>query len=391
MPLPSTTARRSLALLFAAATSASEARADAWSDALAASARAEAAGDLDGAVQPLRAALDAYPQDVALLLALGRIELARGRSAEAVRAYREATARSPRAADAYAGLAWALAAERRCGEARDAALVASALERALDATAVAGACEAAIAVAPEVAVAANALAFPGHARKSWAWGATVSTDAALGSLRAGATVRALSVSSRAAAVVPSFGQQEAYARVGWQTLDAGVGAVGAVVRDASGETGTSGHAGLALRASPAGDLLLSLAASFYPDGSVLRAEPAWRLPLGGGLYATPAFALSRALGATYGAGSLSLSLAGVSGSAWVGAKYGAEVRPAYLAQSVVYDLAEPVRWGASAGGSLRLARDVDLRLTLSFDALGATAASGASAIYAASFGPAFRL
>jgi hypothetical protein len=233
--------------------------------------------------------------------------------------------------------------------------------------------------------------FPGHAYKSSATGGSASLDLPLGDWTVGATGRYLSLSTRDEDVVPAFAQREGYLRVGVGNRTVGGTMVLAALHDGSGALGSSYHAGVALRWSPAGDFVLAATVSAYSDETVYRLSPSYRIPLGYGVSLVPALALERAENGTYGSLALSLAWDGTSGGFFLGGKVGEEVRPAYLTDSVVYDVEEHVGAGLYVGGRISLGSHVSLRATYSFDHLLATPASGstASGLHSLSIGPVF--
>lgn len=370
------------AALVAALTASSAALAD---DYEAASERADEAatrGDWAAAASALAPLLSTYPQDYDVALRLGGIELRRGRPADAARAYRSAIARSPLAAGGHRGLAVALDAEGRCEEAARALGTANALSLLPEAEAsallrcsapppFAAAAPPPIALAPitrtTIGVAAQAFAFPSHPTKQWAKGLALSADVARGAYEVGATGRVEWITPQAVAGLSSFRQEEGYVRAGVGNERLGVSVLGAIVHDGSGVMGTSKHVGAVGRLSGTTHLFLSGAASFYPDGTVLRLSPEWRVPLDERTALTPAFAVQRALGETLFSGSLTLSHTWQRGTLYAGGKIGTEVRPAYLAASVVYDVPERILWGGWAGVLVKATSNVSIKAAYSLD------------------------
>jgi tetratricopeptide (TPR) repeat protein len=354
-------------VLFAPAVSA----ADDADDAFARARAAEARGDLAAAVDALTPSLLAYPQDYQLALAVAELESRRGRREAAIVAYRAAIARSPRAEGARAGLVHELAWAGRCDEAETElrAIVpppGAAAEAARNAVAT---CGLASPSPVTIGLAFNHLEFPSHPYKSAGNGATAAVDLARGGWSFGLTGRYLSISSRDTTAMASFTQQEGYARAGFGTAKLGASLLFAVLRDGSGKLGTSEHVGTALRWSPAGDLVLTATVSAYTDETVLRISPSYRIPILPKVSLTPAVALQRAEGATWWNGSLTLAYDARRLSLFAGGKYGEEVRPANLSESVVYNMTEHVTWGVWAGARVRLGDDLALRLAYSLDHL----------------------
>jgi hypothetical protein len=342
------------------------AAADSYDDAFERARAAEARGDLAGAIEALTPALAAYPQDYDVALEIASLEARRGRTDEAARAYRVAIARSPRAAAARIGLATVLSRAGRCDEV-DAEVRAAGASIAADS--VPPCVRPASPPRAVVGLSFNQLLFPSHPYKSAASGATASVDVPIGAWSIGATGRYLSLSSRDESVMPAFTQQEGYLRAGVGNALVGGSLIFGVVRDGSGKLGTSEHVGTVLRWSPGGDLMLAATVSAYSDETIVRVSPSYRIPLGRGFSLTPALAVQRAEGATWWNGSLTLALDGERGGFFLGGKYGEEVRPAYLADSVVYDMTEHVTWGLWAGARVRFGEHFALRAAYSLDRL----------------------
>lgn len=362
MRLPLNAAAFCLASFASIATAA----ADAYDDALTRAHAAEARGDLAGAIDALTPALAAFPQDYEIAVEIASLEARRGHVDEAARMYRLAIARSPRGAPARLGLVAMLAAAGRCDDVDAEVRAAGAL---LSPAAVPACVRSPMRTPVAIGLSFNQLFFPSHPYKSAASGATASVDVPIGAWSVGATGRHLSLSSRDETVMPAFTQQEGYARVGVGNATFGASLLFGVVRDGSGKLGTSEHVGTVLRWSPAGDLMLAATVSAYSDDTIVRVSPSYRLGLGSGFSLTPAVAMQRAEGATWWNGSLTLSYDGAKGGFFVGGKYGEEVRPAYLADSVVYDMPEHVTWGLWAGGRVRLGESLALRVAYSLDHL----------------------
>jgi hypothetical protein len=214
----------------------------------------------------------------------------------------------------------------------------------------------------------NEYLFPSHPWKSSGVGLTASVDGAIGGAWTwGGAYRFVSFATLPTSTVGSFTQNEGYLDAGYTSRAFGLTAHGAVVADGTGAYGTSPHAGLSLRWSPAGDLLLDGAVSGYSDGLVARGALRWRIPVAGPLSVTPGFAAQDARGSAFAAGSLGASLDWERASVWVGGKYGEEVRPAYLESHVVYDVPEHVLGGAWAGVRARILPHLGVVASYAFD------------------------
>ena len=331
-------------------------------------------GDFPGAARALATIVPAYPQDYAVALALGELELQAADYSAAERAFRLAVYRAPSARAAHLGLGWALVREGRCDEATPEL-------RALTYGAEPGAESARQGVetcAPQHAVwgldaAWNEYLFPAHPFKASASGFFARTDFAIADrwVLAGA-YRFSGFDTVSGSGVAPFAQNEGYAHAGYDAPRAGFTADAAVVVDGSGYYGTSWHVGATARWSPLGDLFLRGSVSLYPDETIGRVAPAWKIPLGGPFSLLPGAAVQFAGGQVLPNASLS-ALADWSGfSLWVGGKYGDEARPAYLEHDVVYDIPERVAFGAWAGVRVRIVEGLWAQASYSFDRLHRT-------------------
>lgn len=385
-------------------------------DAAIASARAAAErGEPRVAARLLAPIAEAYPQDYEVALQLGWYSFSAGDYAAAERAYREAIARAPAAADARLGLAWTLV---RRGDCRAASAEIRVLEVDPRAKDVAAACAPPeLAARPPQTVLAFAFTrwkFPGDPLKTGANGFFASaSEQVTREWNLGLTYRYASVDTQQSQTsvlsppgpqfpprppvaqtttrVSSFAQHEAYAHATWSAGALGLGLHAAVITEASGALGTSEHAGIVGRWSPFGDLQLDVAASRYTDETIARVSPSWTIPIYGPLRVVTALAVQRVSGETLASASLSLLLDWRALSFWAGGKYGQEERPAYLAQSIVYDLTDRVTWGAWGGLRVRLADGIGVAATYAYDRLRVTGSSSGqtSAVQTLSIGPIF--
>lgn len=363
--------------------------ADPYNEAFARSAAREAAGDLDGAVLPLVELAPQYPQDYALRLQMGWIYFNAGRYEEAARAYREALHRSPDAAAALTGLGWSLARLDRCEEAEhhfEHALRVLPIDAAAhDGLTFCAARLRAAVVDPRwsawARVGGGVAHFQGHSFRTETFSAAVTGDVRHRSgVFFGASYRFAPSLTRDSAIVPPWNQHEAYARLGWANRRFGAMATYAALHETSGFQGTSHHVGLWGRFSAFGDLTLDASASVYQAFSVLRLAPSWRIPVIGGFSVVPGGAVQRADKAVQASASLTLLLKGRVGLLFLGGKYGAELRPAYLPLGAVFNYADPVKWSAWAGGAVKLGPRLRLDAGYAIDRLtpAANTSTGAS-------------
>jgi len=317
----------------------------------------------EGADLLARARAD-YPQDFTIALRLGWLSFLAGRHEEAERAYRDAVRLSGgQNADARSGLGWSLLRLGRKAEA------ARELRAALD-------------LAPGDAIASDGLAlattpdppdvelFPAfalighyyatHPYKSVAGTASAGASVLVGRhLLVGATYRGSLFAFDPSAELPrrattTFAQHEGYFSAGWVAPRAGAVAQYGVVGDGSGFSGTSHHFGGSFRYSPWGDGVLGGSYSRYADMGVGRVELSWRLPLGEGFWLRPAGAAQLTIDGPLGTGYATVGYDGPRFGAWLGGKYGDEVRPAYLGVPFVLNIPERVAYGGWGGVRLSL-------------------------------------
>jgi hypothetical protein len=322
--------------------------ADAYDDAMDRARAAERRGDPAAAARILEPVARAYDQDYTVALELAWDHFQATEYPEAERAYRLAITRAPASTDARLGLAWAIARQGRCDDA----------ERELGGLAIDARGREPIDACPvaktSLGAAYGQTYFPNHPLKTSASGllANASTTRASG-FTLGAAYRYLRVSTNGT-LLSSFEQNEGYGFVGYESERYGIVARGAIVRDGSGYTGTSKHVGLTGHvALGGGDLVLDTALSVYDDRTIGRVAPTWVFRVAGPLRLAPGFAVQPSGSYSLANVSLSAFLDFSALSLWIGAKYGDEDRPAYLASSVVYDIPERVAWGAWAGATVR--------------------------------------
>ncbi len=367
----------SLLLASALVAVAPAARADAYDDALARSLTAERRGDLAAAAAALESIAADYPQDYALPLRAGWLRFRAGHLGAAVLAYSAAVERSPEAADGNAGLGWSLAKLGRCSDAlpRFRRALVTAPDHAAAAEGVAY-CTAPPPPPPPPAVSFSARGalsgtlFPEHGYRTFTAGGAASIDVRLREgLFFGGTTRYARSFTRDATTVPAWDQNEVYLRGGYATDMFGLQLTYALVVDGSAGGTTSHHAGLSLRWSPLGDVLVDASASHYTDIDVFRVAPSWRIPIAGGLSVRPGAAMQVAGGEVLGSGSATLSLDRGRLGLYFGGKYGDEVRPALLGLDLVENYADRIRWGLWAGGSLNVGEAARIDLSYSTERL----------------------
>lgn len=324
------------------------------------------------AARVLAAIKEKYPQDYDLQLRLARLSFQTARYDVATRHYRHALSLSPRSRDARLGLAWTLLRSGQHGPARRAFL-------------------AVLARWPETATARKGLAltrpeqrapvvtlapsstvtthfYQGHPAKAVAVGSSASLAARiLGRWRLGVSYELTHfwIKDKLQSLYgDGFDEHGLFLAGGLALARWGVSGHYAYVHDGSDTFDYTHLLGLSVRYSAAfGDLGLELSASLYPDMTVHRIAPSWRVPLLDWL------SLSATVGVQHAAAdqlhpqlgdrsdtlfntSLTITAAGRPGRLWAGGKVGDEVRPVYLGLSTVDNSLDRVCHGVWAGGEL---------------------------------------
>ena len=329
--------------------------AEPYEAAMARAAKASEGGDHAGAARSLGPMVSVYPQDYAIALECAWQHFQAGEWDASERAYREALARAPESKDSRIGLAWALVRELRCEAAAAEARKADD-SRAKDILA-------ACAPARGWVLSASLLGSvtPNHLIKTGGAGVLASARGPIGDGGTfGVSSRFVRITTAPTSGVAAFDQSDWYFHVGYWGERYGVVVRSAVVADGSQTLKTSGHAGLSAHFSLAsvlpawtGDARVESSVSVYDDGALVRVAPSWATHPFGPLHLIPEIAFQVAGARAYASGSLTAMLRWPAFSAWAGAKYGDEQRPAYLAQSVVYDITEHIAWGTWVGARVQ--------------------------------------
>ena len=324
---------------------------DVYAEAIGRADELEARGAWADSAAELERAMPAYPQDYTLALRAAWASFKAERFDDARRLYEEALRRAPGAPEASLGLGWSLERLGRCREANGHFKAAtSSPTTAASARDGKFRCDEATrwSIAPNASLSGHF--YPGHSTKSFAMSGVAGLNITQPEgFVFGAAYRFAAIQTVASSSVSPWQQHEGYVNLGYQGRRFGLTAQYAAIADGSGYFGLSHHVGLAGRWSPFGDITLEAAASFYSDAEIGRMQLAWRLPLGWGFSLTPGIAAQYASSRVLPAGSLAVSLDKGWGSLWLGGKYGAEERPAYLTNFVVQNLAERIRAGLWAG------------------------------------------
>jgi len=322
----------------------------------------------------LRALVERYPQDYALVLELAWLEFQAGRYAEAERRYRAASALSRGSRDARLGLGWALAYLGRCDEARVELEAANALDPS-DRRAREGleACGAGGWLAPPPAIAwYPSLSLTGHvyagaAERDLGVGPAAGLTAVLSDhALLGAFYRLTDLPVRLSGGQGSGGrrthllQHELWFGAGFTTAPVGFVARYGAILDRTGYSGTSHALGGSLRWSFGWDAYAEGGLSLY-DASLLTGAAVvgstavgLRVPLGRYVAVRPGLRLGFVDGETYGA---FVATAGVDAGEvelYLGGTLGRERLPVHWSIPVVYNLPERLGEGLMAGAGLEL-------------------------------------
>jgi hypothetical protein len=209
----------------------------------------------------------------------------------------------------------------------------------------------------------------------------------LGPWRAAAAVRYVRLQPRPGTLLPATAQQETYLHAGFASPSWGLEAHGALL---FGDAPVSSHVGILGRVSPGpslGTITADVTRSLYPDGAVLRVAGTWRLPLSDSFDVAPGIAFQYFADGPLANIALTLFYARGPFGVWLGGKYGDEVRPAYLAQFVVYDIDDRIAWGVWAGARVHALRGLDVFATYSLDRLRIEGTQQRSNMHSLTLGP----
>jgi hypothetical protein len=360
--------------------SASSARADAYDDALARARDLEKRGDYSAAAAVLTPAVIVYEQDWEVAAELGWVAFQSGNYASAEWAYRVAMERAPAAEDARLGLGFTLARQARCREANsvfyDLLRSGNGAERAQAGAGIEACTQrftppaqhtSAPVLAPEpppatsIYAGVHHYAFPSNPVKSSGTGFDVTAYHALGEhLWMLGSYGFTHYATANEDLVSSFAHHDFHLQAGYvsKLLDASL--QGALLLDQSGGVGSSKHLGASLKLHVFGDVIVNASVSSYDDYSVYRIAPSWRVPITDWLSVSPGFAVQRADGGTYGAGTLAIVADTRVGTFWVDGRYGSELRPAYLTDLVVIDATEKITRGAEVGARVPISKVVSV-------------------------------
>lgn len=356
-----------------------------YEQAMARAAELERAGKPAEGAALLAPLSERYPQDLALHLRLAWLSYLAGHYVAAEAHYRGALALSPQSRDAQHGLAWALLKGGRRAEAH--AQFKQVVERWPELE-LARQGLAASAPVPPVSISPRLHAigqiYQDNPLKAGAVGFSFTLPLLIVQrVLLSTTYRfahfiaaedALGVGGTT--LEQSFQQHEAHVSLGLVWPKWGVAAHYAYLHDGSFYLDYGYIVGLSGRVSPWGDIWMQASASLYPDMTVFRLAPSYRLPLLDWLSVTPGLHLQVAHEredtlqldqtdeVTVG-GSLTVTLHHRLGDLWLGGKYGDEVRPAYLALPAAYNTPDRIRFGFWGGISVR--PSPSLRLNLSYE------------------------
>ncbi len=342
--------------------------ADRYEQRFAEATRLEQSGDMDGAVERLETLLPDYPQDFALRLQLGWLCFRLERYPDAAEHYRHARSLSPESDDAANGLAWSLLRQGERSAAREIFL--EVLARSPDsATAPDGELLSRVQHRLSAGIGAIVHRYGGHGSRDSAvgsvlWGQGVLWDALL----LGGAWRYTRFSARYEAangawsdtVETEYAQHEGSIYVGYAgerfgaTLHYGYA-------DGAGEDAFAVHyAGAMGRLTTWGTLRLEASGSRYDAFGAWRVAADYALPVADGLTLRPGAAWQNVDGENLGNASLGLESNLGALRLSLGGRYGLEKMPLYLAQAVVYNSDDAIRYGAWAGVGYRFDSGIDL-------------------------------
>jgi tetratricopeptide (TPR) repeat protein len=313
-------------------------------------------GKFEEAARAIRTALRKYPGDYALTLKLAWVQLEWQHYPEAEHSYLSAIILSDGSLDARVGLGWSLIQQERCSD--GIAVMRSVLAEEPDENAERGIWTCTERERPHGTIwgALSGSIYEGHPWLDWAESGFLAF-----SLRptrkfefgAGYRVSRLVASDPR---IPGLTQHEVYVSAGLIGKHFDVLGQGALVWGGDAVVGGSRHAGTTLRLkylSPAlSEIALDATGSFYQDLWVLGLAPSMTLTLGR-LTLTGGVAVQQFEHETLVSGSLTPALTFGSVSVWIGGKYGAEYRAAYLSQFAVFNAADRSVWAALAGARIR--------------------------------------
>ena len=362
-----------------------------YREALTRAAELDKAGDPAAAAAALQPLEEGYSQDYTLQLRLAWLRYSAGDYAGAETSYRRVLVLNPNSLDALNGLGWTLVKRGKCDAARPRfeAVLTSKPDTEL-ARAGLAACPEPSPVTGALGASLTAHAYQDHPLKTGALGVTAS--APLGFLQHGllrATYRYTNFwTVQGEGYDDGFEQHEAHLSAGVSFKEWGLTGHYSFASEDTGTVGDVHLAGLTARYSPWGDITLETSVSLYDDMTVGRTALAWSIPLASWAALTPSFSLQVAHAPDgYGllddttealpGGSLTLSFYGETGSAWLGGKYGKEVRPAYLwGTPSIYNNFDQLNWGIWAGGALNLGQGWSVFAAYELTALTTEESSG---------------
>ena len=359
--------------------------------ALSRAAELERAGDPDAAAAALQPLEQRYLQDYTLQLRLAWLRFSAGDYARAEMTYRRVLVLSPDSLDAKNGLGWTLVKRGDCGAARARfqAVVVSSPHNKTASSGLASCPELSpVSGAPTVSLTGHA--YQDHPLKTGALGLSATLPLRL--LQHGllaATYRYTRFwTVQGEGYDDGFEQHEAHLAAGVSFDRWGLTGHYSFATEDTGTVGDVHVAGLTARYSPWGDITLEASASLYDDMTMGRTALAWRLPLASWVSLTPMFYLQVANAPdghvlmeddteVWLGGALTVAFRGEGWNAWLGGKYGPELRPAYLSgPPSVYNNYDELNWGLWAGGALGLGSGWSLFAAYEFAALTTQDSSG---------------
>ena len=333
--------------------------ADAYAAAAREAARLETQKRPNAAAKALLAVAARYPDDYALHIWLARLLYDAGDFSGALAHYTYVERLSHGAVESRLGMAYSLLQLERCNEARSLfqAVLKAVPENARAAAGIA-ACRVPSLARANLRVGPTAHIYDNHPTLAGAASVTVTSHVR--------TARVMVLQATYRHTQFALAQRGRGRRREWTAQhEAHVGvslsnaSVGADLR--YGYAGAQGGpldrthvVGTILRYSPLGDITLEGSLSLHTGGRVLRLAPAWSLPLGDRFRVRPGLGFQWNDGTALVAPELVLWFLGDRARLFASGRAGRQERPVWLEQPSIYNIADRILEGASAGAQLEL-------------------------------------
>jgi len=355
---------------------------DRVAEAQAVSARLEQEGRFSDAASAVEALLPDYPQDAGLWLRSAWLRFRDQEYEASLAAYEKVLALSPGSLDAMLGAGWC---HYYLGSCADAAAL---FEQVLaSAPASESAMEGQRLCAPKTTAAPFAGGifhlYRGHPTKRQAWGFSAGLPLTVSDhYIAGAVYRYLNGKLKGGTGAPgrwsdnrSYAQHEGWGQVGLAWHDWGVAAHYGFA-DGGGVDDLRVHvAALSGRVTAWGSAVASVAAGFYDGITTLQGTADYVLPVGARLRITPGLLYTNA-GESAVAGQLALDVYLDALKLACGGRYGRELRPISLTDSLVYNIEDEIRYGAWGAATVGLGAGLSLSALYELNGLSSPSAAG---------------